>query len=238
MSQDLVSVIIPMYNAEKYIGEAIESALGQTHRAVEVIVVDDGSADKGAEVVARYEGVRCIRQDNAGIGAARNRALAEAKGDYVAFLDADDYWSADKLEMQLRVLREQPDVQLVFGQVRQFLSPELQPSGDGATPKPDEIKAGMIPSALLVSREDFDKVGLFSDHRTAEFADWFARAREAGFRHAMPAEVVAHRRVHETNNTIRRRDEVSTYVRILKASIDRRRAKQRERDAEAQSDES
>jgi hypothetical protein len=101
-----VSVIIPLYNKAPYVGRTLDSILAQTFRDFEVIVVDDGSTDAGAEVVACCPDprVRLLRQDNAGPGAARNRGLAEARGTYVAFLDADDEWLPAYLEKSVALL--------------------------------------------------------------------------------------------------------------------------------------
>ena len=105
----LVSVVIPAYNAGRYIDEALESVLGQTHRRVEAIVVDDGSTDDTrARVQAYGDRVRYLGQTNAGVGAARNRGLAAATGDFIAFLDADDVWRPEKLEVQLAVAARHP----------------------------------------------------------------------------------------------------------------------------------
>ncbi len=107
MSHDaLVSVIIPAYNAEAYIGEALRSALDQTYENLEVLVVDDGSQDRTAEIVrdaaARDERVVLLQQPNAGVAAARNLAIEHARGTYVAPLDADDTWYPEKIETQVR----------------------------------------------------------------------------------------------------------------------------------------
>ncbi len=97
-----VSVIIPCYNAEAYLSQAIESVLAQTYSNVEIIVVDDGSTDASCTVAERY-GIRItfIRQKNSGVSAARNAAIAASTGEYLAFLDADDYWLPNKLERQI-----------------------------------------------------------------------------------------------------------------------------------------
>jgi glycosyltransferase involved in cell wall biosynthesis len=109
-----VSVIIPTYNCAAFLAEAIRSVLAQTHRAAEIIVVDDGSADDTATVVAGLGAViTYLRQENAGAAAARNAGLARATGDYIAFLDADDYWAPDKLATQLKVMDLCPEVDLV-----------------------------------------------------------------------------------------------------------------------------
>ena len=109
MADELVSVVIPVYNGERFLAQAIESVLGQTWREVEVIVVDDGSSDHSGEIARRFAPVRCLRQDNAGQAAARNRGAAAATGRFLAFLDADDLWLADKLERQLTAFRSAPD---------------------------------------------------------------------------------------------------------------------------------
>ena len=115
-----VSVIIPTYNYGRFIAETIESALGQTLLPHEVIVVDDGSTDETAEVVASFgERVRYIYQENAGVCAARNRGVAASSGDLIAFLDADDIWEPTKLEKQAAKFAD-PDVGLVHCGMREF----------------------------------------------------------------------------------------------------------------------
>lgn len=102
----LVSAVIPAFNAGRFVGEAIDSVLGQTYPQVECIVVDDGSTDQTAEVVQRYgDRVRLVRQRNAGVSVARNNGAAAGSGGFVAFLDADDRWYPAKLERQLTALR-------------------------------------------------------------------------------------------------------------------------------------
>ena len=109
MLDELVSVVIPTFNREALLRRAIESVLCQTHRAVEVLVVDDGSTDGTAVMMAATYAadarVRYLPQQNAGVAVARNRGLAAATGDYLALLDSDDYWYPWKLELQLRCLR-------------------------------------------------------------------------------------------------------------------------------------
>jgi len=111
MSQPLVSIIIPLYNASQYIDEAIRSALGQTWANKEIIIVDDGSSDDSLKIARKYEGdgIKVFRQQNKGASAARNKGLQEAKGQYIQFLDADDLLSADKIEKQLLALQNHAD---------------------------------------------------------------------------------------------------------------------------------
>src|SRR5262245_20179101 len=106
-----VSVVIPCYNAGRFLKETLESILAQTRPALEVIVVDDGSTDDSAAVAGAFgPPVRVLRQSNQGESVARNRGLDEARGDWVAFLDADDVWAPDKLERQLAAVEGSPGV--------------------------------------------------------------------------------------------------------------------------------
>lgn len=108
----LVSVIIPAYNGEAYIGGAIASIVAQTYTHHEIIVVDDGSTDRTAQIVSEYN-ITYLFQNNQGVAIARNRGLEEAKGDYIAFLDQDDFFLPEKLALQVSLMESQPDLGLV-----------------------------------------------------------------------------------------------------------------------------
>ncbi|MDT7837648.1 glycosyltransferase family 2 protein [Aquabacterium sp. OR-4] len=109
-----VSVVIPTYNRARFIGAAVASIRAQTYACAEIVIVDDGSRDDTAAVVAALgEGIRYIRQDNAGPSAARNRGIQEARGDLVAFLDTDDRWLPDKLMLQVQAMQRDPAIALV-----------------------------------------------------------------------------------------------------------------------------
>jgi glycosyltransferase involved in cell wall biosynthesis len=111
----LVSVVIPCYKQARFLGEAIESVLGQTYGGHDVVVVDDGSPDETAAVAARYPAVRCLRQANAGLPAARNAGLRAARGEYVIFLDADDRLLPGALQFGLDAFERHPDTGFVCG---------------------------------------------------------------------------------------------------------------------------
>jgi glycosyltransferase involved in cell wall biosynthesis len=212
----LVSVVIPAYNAERHIVEALEGVLAQTYRPVEIVVVDDGSTDATAEAVRRFgPRVRFTTQINAGAGAARNRGVAMATGRYIAFLDADDSWPPEKLARQVEILEQNPGCDLVFGQVQQF----IHGGEDLGGPEP-----GILPGTLLARREAFQRVGpLAEDLKLGEFIDWYARAREAGLSSRIESDVWLRRRIHEDNLGVRERASRGDYLRVLKAALDRRR---------------
>ncbi len=118
MDHALVSVVVPTYNRADCLARAVDSALNQTGASVEVLVVDDGSVDATADLMAQRYGadarVRYFRQPNRGVAAARNAALREARGDFVAFLDSDDVWKPWKLALELAALRAAPEAGMVW----------------------------------------------------------------------------------------------------------------------------
>ena len=221
-----VSVIIPVYNGERYLAEAVESALAQTHRPLEIIVVDDGSTDGSADVARSFPSpVRCHTQGHGGISAARNRGVESSRGCLLAFLDADDLWLEEKLEFQVAAFEADPELGMAFGHVRQFLSPDLDESVAARIHCPAEIMPAYLASATLVRRDAFHRVGAFDvDRQTGEFIDWYARAAEAGIKERVLPEVVLRRRLHAANaGVLMRHRERIDYLHILKASLDRRR---------------
>jgi glycosyltransferase involved in cell wall biosynthesis len=116
-----VTLIIPCYNARQYLGEAIESALAQTFRDLEIIIVDDGSTDGSHEVAEQcLPRIRLIRQSNKGLAAARNAAIRNSTSQFIAFLDADDLIEPDKIERQVQVLASRPEIGLVHTGMKRF----------------------------------------------------------------------------------------------------------------------
>jgi len=155
MSEEpLVSIILPVYNGAKYLREAIESALAQTYHSIELIAVDDGSTDTSAEILTSYQGkIRYFRQENRGAAAARNRGIREARGQYLAFLDADDIWSSQKLRRQVAYLRKHPAVKLVCNRWKEWNEDEPCPSldeGGGEAERPYLPHSGWIYNELLL----------------------------------------------------------------------------------------
>ena len=221
-----VSVVIPVRDGAKYLGAAIDSVLAQTSPPREVVVVDDGSLDDTPAVIAGYDDpVRGIRQQRHGNSSALNRGIAAVRGDYVAFLDADDLWAPEKLALQLRVLEGDESIDAVFGLVQQFLSDDADPLLAEKVVIPSGSQPGVIKTAMLVRRRVLDGVGRFDESRSSgDFTDWYARALEWGLTSRVPEVVVARRRIHGANLGIRHHDcQWPETLEVLKASLDRRR---------------
>jgi len=150
-SRPLVSVVTATYNMGRYVAEAVDSVLGQTYPAVQAVVVDDGSTDDTADVLARYADdarVKIVRQANAGQTVAKNRGLAACDGVYVGFCDADNAWLPDKLAVQVPLLESRAEPVVVYGDV-QFMDGEGR---DIPTPRPQR-PSGRITGRLL--RDNF-----------------------------------------------------------------------------------
>ncbi len=221
-----ISVIIPAYNAQKYLAEAIESVIAQTSAPLEIVVVDDGSTDATPRIATGFSRVTYVRQENAGVAAALNHGSRVARGDLIAFLSADDIWDKGKLERQLQALDGQPN-RLVFGHMLHFLSPELDPAQARGLVCPPQPMPAFSAGTLLTRIETFRAVGPLNEtFAVGEFMDWYGRAKDGGIEAIMLDAVVSHRRVHLANqSTIALRQK--SYAPVLKAMMDRRRAAER-----------
>lgn len=230
MSLPLVSVIVPVYNARRFVGEAIRSVVAQAYRPLELLVVDDASTDGSLDVVRRLAprcpGLRVLRLPaNRGPAAARNRGLAEARGDLVTFLDADDTMVADRLRLQVRYLIARPEVDLVLG--------AEEPVTEADAPR-DLIRRRRSRGSgtrfhimsMMVRRRALDVVGGFDPtYRVAEDLDWLFRARRAGIMIGTLDRVVTHHRLHAGNLSFRTRDIQAAMIRSLRSRLrERRRA--------------
>jgi len=214
-----VSVVIPAYNAAAYLGAAIESVLAQGKPVLEVIVVDDASTDETPDLLYAYgDPVRVIRQEKGGSSVARNRGAALARGQLLAFLDADDLWATDKLERQLAVLDGDPSLDVVWGQVREFLDGE-EPAASVRPARP-----APHPGTALLRREAFLRTGGFSEvFRETEVVEWVAKILDLGLKQAMLDDVLMYRRLHRSNKGRGNEQARREYLAVLKRHLDRRR---------------
>src|SRR5206468_12431473 len=194
-----------------------------------LLVVDDGSKDETATIVSQYSGsgVRLIQQPPRGAAPARNAGVRLARHQLLAFLDADDLWTSTKLERQCAELQSDPTLDMVFGYVRQFVSPDVEAARRARLRCPNESIPGYLAGTMLIRRESFERVGLFeTEWGIGEFLAWYARAQLLGLREKMLSAVLLERRLHSANQGVLKRCDRSDYVRILKKILDRRREDQ------------
>jgi glycosyltransferase involved in cell wall biosynthesis len=235
-SNPLISVVIPAYNAERYIGEAIESVLAQTYSPLELIVVDDGSTDRTADVARAYAEATVIVQENGGPSAARNRGAAAATGEFLAFHDSDDAMTPDKLAVQASHLTANPEAGCVLAEQELLVEPgaELPFWVEGSKvetlmpPRPPELEGEPLvhPMTMVVRREAFGRVGGFDESmRAAEDFDWMLRASEEGVEIVRISDVLLRRRVHAASLTQDAAAARAGLFRAFKGRIERHRAR-------------
>lgn len=229
MKLQLISCIIPVYNGEQFLKEAIDSVLAQSYRPIEVIVVDDGSTD-GTAGVARGHGdeINYLWQTNSGPAAARNLGISVAKGEYLAFLDADDLWHPEKLAIQMARFEARPELDICLSHVEAFAthkSPTIQnhvPKGDCVI-----VVAPYTTCSTLVRRSLVDRIGQFNPHlKFGEDTDWFLRVSNSGAVIEIIPKILVYARLHGNNMTgdsnVVSRDEL---LRRVKKSLDERRTR-------------
>ena len=231
MTPPLVSCVVPCFNGERYLEAALRSILDQTHHPIEVIVVDDGSTDRSAEVVHRFGGpVRYHRQENRGPAGACNTGVALAAGEFIAFLEQDDLWLPHKTERQLREFAAAPAIGYCVAQIQNFWVPELAYEAERYRDHPVmRPVAGYVVQTLMVRRAAMDRSGPFDESLPFAFAtDWFLRLRDAGVPGMLVPEVLTRRRLHERNHSrLHRQASRDQFLEVVKASLDRRRERDR-----------
>jgi len=225
----LLSVVVPVYNGADFVADALASICTQPYAPLEVIVIDDGSSDAGAQVIAEFRqhhwpDLEYVYQPNAGPAAARNRGLEIASGEIIAFLDADDLWPDNAIQGSVELLLNQGH-QLVVGCTQQVRArsagdraAELQPFG--------EIWMAFSLCAAVFRRDVFDIVGQFDEQlRYGEDVDWFLRAREAGIDIGIRNEVTRLYRKHDSNMTLDTGQSNHYFLAALHKSLQRRRGR-------------
>jgi glycosyltransferase involved in cell wall biosynthesis len=216
-----VSVVIPVYNGERFLEAALDSVASQTLPPHEVIVVDDGSTDSTPSILAAHPALRVITTASRGPAAARNTGVGAASGELIAFLDADDWWLPKKLETQVALLQASPAADLALCHLRFHFEasvPAWMSRVDPVVPHP-----AFIPTAWLLPRATWEKVGPLNEGlRTAEDVDWIARARDLGLEFAVAEEVLFHRRIHDSN--LSGESVNQTLLGVLRESLGRKQA--------------
>jgi hypothetical protein len=223
----LVSVIVPAYNAIDYIATAVDSVLAQTFRDFELIVVDDGSSDGTASRLGPYEGaLHCVRQANGGVSSARNHGIRKSRGRLVAFLDADDVWLPEKLDMQLRALRDQPSCRACYtaatvGDATLRPIAELRCPDGEVTVRNLLLRGNIVPgsaSSVLCERDQLVEAGGF-DPSLSLCADWDMWLRLAALTRfaAVPNPLIVYRRTPGSMSRNVRVLERDTLVLLAKA---------------------
>lgn len=226
MERNLVSVVMPAYNAEAYIREALTSVLRQGCAPLEIIVVDDGSTDSTVERASTLDArVTVLQQPHRGIYFAINHGIRAARGEWLAFNDSDDVWSKDSLAHRFAAFRSADPPDMVFGHVQNFFSPETDSAFRTNIVCPPMPLPGVNYYTLLVRRADFLRVGFYDERwLVGNFMEWLGRPEAARLQQVTVPQVVLERRLHPNNTGLSRPETRQDYARVLKTLLARKRA--------------
>ena len=216
----MISVITVVRNGARFLGQALDSIFQQSHRPIQVIVVDGQSTDGSDRIAKAYAGIDYVRQQTLGLGAARNQGIDRAQGEFIAFLDHDDYWPAAKLATQLRYMLAHPALAYTTTQFRWFQDASAPPARvKSAAQLLASPQRGPTPGALLARREAFHANGLFDTTLTVACdSAWFVRARDRGLAaHPLPA-VLLYKRLHDANLSAQTEVYRNEWLRVLRGS--------------------
>lgn len=219
-----VSVIIPAYNGQRHIENAMQSILSQTRVPDEIIVIDDGSTDNTAEIVLRFgPRIKYVYKPNGGVASARNEGIRIAEGQYLAFLDQDDWWPNDMLALTLAKFEENKGLEVVMGLSQIEFEEGALPNRFGVD-KSQLTAAHLLVGSAVFSRSSFDRLGLFNENLpAANDVDWFNRAREAKLPTVVLPSITLYHRRHADNASNDTKWLRSEMMKAMKLSLDRRR---------------
>jgi len=217
----LVSVVIPVRDGAAFLAAAIESVRAQRAAETEIVVVDDGSADGSAAIARSFDRVRVVATPPRGQSAARNTGAEAATGAFLAFLDADDLWAADKLAVQLGAFATRETLDVAFAHALAFRDLDR----DGRPVPIGGAIAAQLPGAMLLRRETFRRVGPYDEGLTVgEPLDWYARATDLGLVVETLPDILLFRRLHADNLGRRVETPGTAYTRVLRTILERRRS--------------
>jgi glycosyltransferase involved in cell wall biosynthesis len=223
-ANNLVSVIVPVYNGERYLSAAFDSIFAQYYRPIEVIVVDDGSVDNSAHIVRSYKDIQYIYQFNQGHGKAKNTGIAASRGEFIAFLDADDVWAPNKLSLQVDHLINNPHVGYALCKMQFLLETGVHMPSGLHKEHLLETPSAYIPSALVVRTSVIKQIGMFDPrYRHSNDSDWFFRAHDAGIVMTILPEILLYKRIHSSNLSHEIQTMSSELLRVIKTSVSRKR---------------
>lgn len=223
--QNDVTVIMAVRNGEKYLQEAISSVLESKAFVHEILVIDGQSTDGTREIAASFPEVKVVPQQGKGIARAYNQGIALVSTELVAFNSHDDIWDKRKLELQLTLLSEKPELQIVAGLARHFLDNECNSIPNGFRKELLEPHVAFNMEMLLARREVFSAVGSFDEQlETAEDVDWFCRARDMEIPSGFVKEVILLKRIHSCNAHFAKTND-HFLLRALQKSVQRKRQK-------------
>jgi glycosyltransferase involved in cell wall biosynthesis len=223
MSQ--VSVIICAFNAAKTLEETLNSVANQTLAATEIILVNDGSTDTTVEVAKKFPQVTVVNQIHKGVGTAINNGLSRATSEFIAFIDSDDLWTPNCLELQMTTLKANPQASGSVGWLEEFICPSL--TADQASRfKIRESQIAWVNGATLIRRSLYEKIGKLNTELTiGEWIDWISRAKNSKHQFVTHESIILKRRLHPSSLSIqRKKNPRDGMLDVVRLALERKKA--------------
>jgi len=228
ISRPLVTVIMPAYNCERFVGEALSSLIREEYSPLEIIVIDDGSTDETACIINGFKEVFYVYQEHLGVSVARNTAIALSKGEFIAFLDSDDIWLTGWLYDAVTDFLLNPDLDYLMGMHETFFEEDFVAPAEIRQVWMDDDKNPHATGVIMARRDCFERIGGFNVTMVPnEDVDWLVRASDHGLTMKRVPFNMMKKRMHGWNLSITdRSDHKEIRMRIAIDSIRRRRAKE------------
>ena len=200
MDTPLISIIMPTLNSGKFLSESLKSVTGQTYKNYEVIIVDGGSVDETKSIANQFEKITFFDQTDKGLAAAWNAGIKMANGNYIAFLDSDDWWDCNCLSNHVETLQKSPQAICSIGHLQFFLDDPNSPPPGFKTSLLNKSHLGYMPGCFVGKKEVFDRIGLFETiWDIVSDIVWFAKLKNNIKEIRIVDNVVLHKRVHGKN---------------------------------------
>ena len=221
-----ISVILPIYNGEKYLRDCIESIINQSIIPKEILIIDDGSTDKSAAIALQYPQLRYHKTLNKGVANARNIGLEMASFDWIAFIDQDDLWTCDSLKSRMHALKDATHSKIVIGRQKWFLfGMDTPPSWVKKELMQDSLD-GYLLGCSLIHKDLFELYGNFDDSfRFASDFDWLFRLKDAAENFIQVEDIVLEKRIHELNESRHAKASLAELTKAIYKSVLRKRTK-------------
>ncbi len=217
-----ICCLVPVYNVENYLEEALDSLLSQTRKVEEIWCINDQSTDGSYRILQKYAAhIHIVDAPHRGLSCTLNAGIRDSKAELITFLDGDDIWTPDKIERQYAVMMGPAPVDAVFGHMRQFVSPDFAHRSFEFK----EVIPGVSKVSMMVWRTAFLQVGYFDEQlERGDFVEWFTRFKLEGLRYQMLDEVIAHRRLR-SDSMSSNPDAAKDFALVLKRFLDKKKAK-------------
>lgn len=225
VSNPLISIIIPVFNREKFIVESLESLLCDHFEPKEIIVVDDGSTDQTATILSEYSQIKYLYQEHKGVAVARNTGIKASTGDFIAFHDSDNIWVPGRLKSSVEFFINHPEIDYIIGQMESFLDKGVSLPSQIKKEWMDKPQITLSTAVLVARRGCFDIAGLFNpQYCSSEDLEWFQRAADAGLTLGKIPAVFVKSRIHQSNiSTIEAKNRAKRILMIMHQSVKRKK---------------